>query len=165
MEAGPYLLSAYRKRHARQRGVYAIEFGLVFLIFFLVLYAILAYGVIFAIQQTLNGAAQSGARTALTWQGSEADRQAAVEAEVKRLSGWLGNCSGHMSCNFCSPLVTASPCPSSTTPDLYTVVLSYDYTGDGAFVPPLPGAEFFLPSTLRASATVNLDITALSRGS
>ena len=52
----------------RQKGAYAIEFAFVFIIFFTVLYGIITYGLIFAAQQSLNFAAESGARAGLQWQ-------------------------------------------------------------------------------------------------
>src|SRR3546814_6842036 len=41
-------------RFQRQRGAYAVEFALVFPLFFLIVYATLTYGLIFTAQQSLN---------------------------------------------------------------------------------------------------------------
>ncbi|KAG0771683.1 hypothetical protein G6F22_016279 [Rhizopus arrhizus] len=51
----------YGSRRA-QRGVYALEFGLVFVVFFLVFYAILTYSLVAAAQQSVTLAALDGAR-------------------------------------------------------------------------------------------------------
>lgn len=55
----------------RQKGAYAIEFAFVFIVFFTVLYGIITYGLIFAAQQSLNFAAESGARAGLQWQAGD----------------------------------------------------------------------------------------------
>src|ERR1700709_770159 len=52
-----------------QRGVAAIEFALVFPLFFIIFYAIVTYGLIFAANQTLSLAAQEGGRAALRFAG------------------------------------------------------------------------------------------------
>lgn len=48
----------------RQRGATAVEFALVFPLFFLIFYAIVTFGLIFAVQQNLTLAATEGARAA-----------------------------------------------------------------------------------------------------
>lgn len=57
---------AYAQR--RQVGVYAIEFALVFPVFFLLFYGVLNVGLIFAAQQSLTLAAEDGARATLRYQ-------------------------------------------------------------------------------------------------
>ena len=52
----------------RQQGAAAIEFSILFPIFFLLFYAIITYGLIFAAQQTLTLAAAEGARAAVRYQ-------------------------------------------------------------------------------------------------
>ncbi|MGV2909401.1 TadE/TadG family type IV pilus assembly protein [Achromobacter sp. AGC25] len=51
--------------------MYAVEFGLVFVVFFLVFYAILTYSLVAAAQQSVTLAAQEGARKILQWQEGE----------------------------------------------------------------------------------------------
>lgn len=51
----------------RQQGAAAIEFALLFPVFFLIFYAIITYGLIFAAQQTLTLAAAEGARAAVRY--------------------------------------------------------------------------------------------------
>ncbi len=50
-----------------QKGAVAIEFALLFPIFFLIFYAIVTYGLIFTAQQTLTLAAAEGARAAVRY--------------------------------------------------------------------------------------------------
>jgi Flp pilus assembly protein TadG len=58
-----------RRVHA-QRGATAIEFALLFPLFFAILYAIITFSLIFVAQQNLTLAAEEGARAALNWQSS-----------------------------------------------------------------------------------------------
>ena len=51
----------------KQQGAAAIEFAFLFPIFFLIFYAIITYGLIFAAQQTLALAAAEGARAAVRY--------------------------------------------------------------------------------------------------
>lgn len=58
--------SGYR----RQRGATAIEFAIVFPLFFMIFYAIISFGMIFVIQQSLTYAASEGARAGLNYASS-----------------------------------------------------------------------------------------------
>lgn len=51
----------------KQKGAAAIEFAILFPVFFLIFYAIITYGLIFAAQQTLTLAAAEGARAAVRY--------------------------------------------------------------------------------------------------
>lgn len=51
----------------KQNGAAAIEFAIIFPLFFLIFYAIVTYGLIFAAQQTLTLAAAEGARAAVRY--------------------------------------------------------------------------------------------------
>lgn len=55
------------KIQEKQKGAAAIEFSIVFPLFFLIFYAIVTYGLIFAAQQTLTLAAAEGARAAVRY--------------------------------------------------------------------------------------------------
>ena len=54
-----------------ENGAAAIEFALVFPLFFLIFYAILTYGMIFVAQQSITLAAAEGARAALRFASDE----------------------------------------------------------------------------------------------
>ncbi|BDB72236.1 MULTISPECIES: TadE/TadG family type IV pilus assembly protein [Comamonas] len=84
----------------KQQGAAAIEFAILFPIFFLIFYAIITYGLIFAAQQTLTLAAAEGARAAVRYpapsSGSSAtkekqllDRLAAACASAAIATDWL----------------------------------------------------------------------------
>lgn len=84
-----YLELALTKARRAQRGNAAIEFALLFPVFFLVFYAIVTYSLVFATQHTLTLAAAEGARAALRYQlvsGSGSAAAAAALEERRRLA-------------------------------------------------------------------------------
>ena len=89
-----------------QQGAYALEFALVFPLLFLFMYGLLTFGLIMTAQQSLNFAAESGARAALIEPGAgqdgpmlSPDRLQARAARAKEvaadqvqwLSSWVGS--------------------------------------------------------------------------
>ncbi|EJC65002.1 pilus assembly protein [Alcaligenes ammonioxydans] len=89
-----------------QYGAYALEFALVFPLLFLFMYGLLTFGLIMTAQQSLNFAAESGARAALIEPAAgnsdpmssparlqaRADRARQVAADhVQWLSHWVGS--------------------------------------------------------------------------
>lgn len=78
-----------RTRARTQRGVYAVEFAMVFLIFFSLLYGIITYGMLFAFRLGLQNAAEDGARAALRYQDSLATRKAVALDVAKKSSDWM----------------------------------------------------------------------------
>src|SRR5690606_12575419 len=89
---------------------YAVEFALMFSLFFLVFYIVLTYGLIFAAQQSLNLAAENGARKALSWQLSRHARALAAESEANRMAGWVNALGG-------KDALTVETCYGSPAPD------------------------------------------------
>src|SRR4051812_26140300 len=80
----------------RQRGVYAVEFAFVYLLFFALVYATLCYGVLFTLRAGLQHAAEDGARAALRYQvvaaGASQIPQRRAEAATTaalRVAGWF----------------------------------------------------------------------------
>ena len=86
-------LSAIRSltpRQRRERGVYAIEFAFVFLIFFSLIYGIICYAVIFTFRSGLQNAAEDGARAALRHETAFNSRcVTAKNVALARSTGWL----------------------------------------------------------------------------
>ncbi|WP_233829421.1 TadE/TadG family type IV pilus assembly protein [Paraburkholderia sp. ZP32-5] len=139
-------------RAQTQRGATAIEFALVFPLFFLVLYAIVTYSLILVAQQNLTLAASEGARAALNWQSSSSPS----DALTKR---------GGAACDAAKlviqPLVQAMQCASTsadcgTGMKCITVSLTYDY-GAHPIVPTLPLLSMTVPASLYGNATVQLN--------
>lgn len=157
----------------RQCGVYAVEFGLVFLIFFLVLYAVLTYGLIFAAQQSLNHAAEDSARRALAWGANPGVRVTAARDRAKEATAWITDLAGSGSrvdikvCYYIdgSPDAASYPdkptCTQSETESEppndgdIKVEIRFPY-GSTPLIPTL--ARIGIPDSLYAEATVNLDI-------
>lgn len=131
----------------RQRGAAAIEFALVFIIFFLVLYGIISYGVVFAIQHSLTHAANEGARAAVKDVGSMAERVALASTTASNAVAWLGT-------RAPAPAVTLPACPNPGFVCI-RVALTYNYAAN-PIVPPIAGLGLVLPATLSAQATVQL---------
>ena len=83
-------------RRRAQRGTMAVEFAMVFPVFFLVFYAIVTYSMVFVAQQSLTLAASEGARAALHYQpgatsaaSALALRASAACATATGLVNWL----------------------------------------------------------------------------
>ncbi|RKP50376.1 pilus assembly protein [Pararobbsia silviterrae] len=144
-------------RHAlhTQRGVAAVEFAFVFPLFFVVLYAIVAYCLILLANMAMSGATQEGARAALASAGQTtltAEYAARLQNACTRASAlmtWLPSAASSASC-------TQSACGPSNAMVCVTVSMQYDYASQ-PIVPNLPLLGFVTPNTLGAQATVQLD--------
>ncbi len=159
---------ASRRSHQRQRGVYAIEYAMAFLLFFGLVYSIICYGILFTFRFGLQNAAEDGARAALRHQTSLAARQLkAQEVAEDRSLGWkpaaavlsiplpevcqtaTGNC-----------LQPAGTLPCGTSWALRCQVNVTVRLGDlHQVLPPFPA--FALPNELVGQASVLLDGSAL----
>jgi len=134
----------------------------VFLVFFLVVYGLLTYGFIFTAQQSLNLAADEGARHALRWPGTGAAAQRAEGArrEAQRLSAWIGRMGqGAVAVTVCGPSgVLQGNGQCSGLPlagDQIEVLVRYGYRRT-PLLPLLPGMARLVPDTLSARASVRL---------
>lgn len=162
-EATPFMRPISRarmsRRHGRlsatQRGVAAIEFAFVFPLFFVVLYAIIAYCLILCANMAMTSATQEGARAALASAGTTspateyAARATNACSRASTLMAWLPLAAKSAAC-------TQSQCGPSNAMVCITVSMSYDYKSN-PIVPNLPLLGFVTPPTLSASATVQLD--------
>jgi Flp pilus assembly protein TadG len=136
----------------KQRGSTAIEFAMVFPLFFVVLYGIVTFSMIFVAQQNLTLAAEEGARAALTYQKSDnaTDALAArVSAVCPAVSVMLTPMVATAGCN-----ATSAACNSGM--QCVNVVLTYSYS-DYPLVPSLPLLGDVLPKQLTSSATIQLN--------
>ncbi|WP_293780034.1 TadE/TadG family type IV pilus assembly protein [uncultured Oxalicibacterium sp.] len=160
----PLLRIAIKKKN--QKGASAIEFALVFPLFFLIFYAIISYGMIFVAQQSLTMAAAEGARAALRHVENSSEntieqarennaRQAAVGPQS--VAAWLGT----VNLTF-QP--EPEPCVYDTAPNpadraqCYRVTVSYPYA-QRPLVPVLLGPlmGFAIPQTLSSTAVIQLN--------
>jgi Flp pilus assembly protein TadG len=140
-------------------GVSAIEFAVVFPLFFLIFYAIVTYSLIFVAQQSLTLTAEEGARAALRYQKGATTvaqaldlRTAASCTTTAGLKNWLGNAS--------ACVATHAPCTYDATMQCVAVAVTYDYASH-PLVPSLPLLSLALPTRLAAQATVQLNPNTL----
>lgn len=73
----------------RQRGVYALEWALVFSVFFILLYALASFGLAFLVRESMQWATEDGARAALQFQDNREARRARAKAVVLERLDWL----------------------------------------------------------------------------
>jgi len=140
----------------RERGATAVEFALVFPLFFLILYAIVTFGLIFAVQQGLTLAATEGARSALNYvyeangSGPQAltDRASAAKATAVGLTSWLTNVQ--------IPTPVSGTCSYDPTMYCVTVTVTYPYQAH-PLVPSLPLLGLVTPTQLTGTATVQIN--------
>ncbi|CAE6902449.1 hypothetical protein R70199_03773 [Paraburkholderia domus] len=142
------------RRVPAQRGSTAIEFALLFPLFFTILYAIITFSLIFVAQQNLTLAAEEGARAALNWQSSTSLQNALVNR---------GNAACAAAKLLVATLVQTTQCTSSSAAcgpgnamQCVNVSLTYNYQAN-PLVPTLPLMSFTLPNALSSSATVQLN--------
>lgn len=84
------MLTRIRNRLQLQDGVAALEFAIVSMVFLVLLYGILTYGFIFGLDQSMNHAAEEGARSAISATSEEEAKTKAKTAAKQRLN-WLGS--------------------------------------------------------------------------
>ena len=141
-------------RYGSQRrscgGAVAIEFALLFPIFFVVFYAIMAYGFALTIKQSVTIAAEEGARAAVQDALNEDARLNNAKKRAEDVMKWIpGN-------GVTVPLPTASDC-SDDIPETRCVTVRVNYN-HAAFplVPSLSllGFDIIIPDNLDATATV-----------
>lgn len=149
-EPGPYRLKIAHcwPKHRACRGAAAVEFALVFLVFFMLFYAIVAYGLVFTLRQNMTLAAAEGARAAVQDAPDEATRLARAQTRANNILSWLP--AGGITVNAAAAACAANPATSCVT-----VVVNYDYAGH-PIVPALPLLGISIPANLSATATVQL---------
>ena len=148
----------------RQRGVVAIEFALVFLFGLLPLLLLTLSGVlIFAAKQSLTLAAAEGARAALRYSASDADRGMQVCKTAQHSMQWLLTFSGETApcaANGIGTSIAVStpfPCDSAPTVQCMKVETSFDYN-EHPFVPGTTSIyHWLMQGSIQSSATVQLD--------
>lgn len=151
-----------RQRHA-QRGVYAIEYAFVFLFLFGLLYTIICYGILFTFKVALQNAAEDGARAALRYQPTIAQRLTEAQSvATQKTQGWW-------------PAALGTPAPEATLAQAgascgsewnnrcsisVTITMNLrDGSQKHLFALPLP--YFAMPDALSGQATVLLEGAAI----
>ena len=73
----------------RQRGVYALEWAIIFVVFFMLLYAIISFGLGYLVRQSMQWAVEDGARAALQFEPQRATRKANAKKAIAGNLAWL----------------------------------------------------------------------------
>ena len=159
---------AFRRRSHRQRGVYAIEYAMAFLLFFGLVYSIICYGILFTFRFGLQNAAEDGARAALRHQTSLAARQLkAQQVAEDRSLGWKPGAAVltiplpevcQTSTGTCLQPAGTLPCGTSWA-QRCQVSVTVRLSDLHQVLPPFPA--FALPDELVGQASVLLDGSSL----
>ena len=141
-----------------QRGAYAVEFAMVFLIFFALLYGIISYGMLFAFRLGLQNAAEDGARAALRYQSTFAARATQAQTTATASSSWMPavvtRSVSATVCGVVSNNCTAPAC-GATWDTRCQMVVTVTATNLQMLLPPFP--SFAMPSTIVGKASMLLD--------
>jgi Flp pilus assembly protein TadG len=155
-----------KRRRCRQRGAYAVEFALIFPVFFAVAYGVLAFALVFFMRMNLQQAAEEGARAALQYQTTHGARLQRAVSVAHSQTSWMpvppsvvaDICLINSGCQPTStPAAPATSCGDTVAAACQIVVVAtYDYATH-PLIPALPGFGLLLPNTLRAVAAVLVD--------
>jgi len=141
-----------------QRGAYAVEFALVFLIFFALLYGIISYGMLFAFRMGLQNAAEDGARAALRYQSTFTARATQAQTTAMASSSWMPpvvtRSVSATVCGVVSNNCTAPAC-GATWDTRCQMVVTVTASNLQGLLPPFP--SFAMPSTIVGQASMLLD--------
>lgn len=147
-----------RSSAKRQSGLAAIEFALVFVVFFLAVYGVASIGAVLYVQQVVSRAAEDGARAALQLSLDVSANDSRVQSAVYQSLAsssitpssagssiaskltWLKN-------NMPSSLITVD----TSSPIQVMVKVAYPY-GNNPIVPALPFTGIVLPPNLQGKA-------------
>lgn len=185
MEMQPTMTARRRKADTglrRQAGAHAVEFALIFPVFFILLYGTLAYGLIFAMRLGLQHAAEEGARAALRYQlpTNPGDTQIGLregEAFVvaTTAANWVAGLGAvEVAAEVC--LITDTNCLpvfggelddnldcGESLADGCQIVVTVEFPYDEhPIFPSIPGFGLLMPTSLQGRARAVLDGRALS---
>ncbi len=134
-----------RRPRRDESGAALLEFSLVFLLFALMLYGLIAFGMILATKQRITSAASGAARAAV---GAASDAEA-VSRATQRVEDSLGAPGSY------SPDYATAPCDPAVPagPRCITVTITWDYENH-PIVPPAPGLGLVTPDEFGATAVV-----------
>ncbi|CAB3731039.1 hypothetical protein LMG24238_05739 [Paraburkholderia sediminicola] len=141
-------------RRDAQRGATAIEFALVFPIFFSIFYVIVTFSMIFVAQQSLTLATAEGARAALNYRSA---------SSVPGAISLRATAACNTATNMVAPMIQSAACQTAqatcnydSTMTCIAVTLTYNYAAS-PLIPTLPGLGLLLPQNLSSTATVQLN--------
>jgi len=162
--------AGHRTRGRGDDGAAVLEFALISILLFTIIFGILNFGFILSFKQDVTRAAAEGARAgavAVPASTALADARAATDDAVKSFSdrfsadGCFGSSDGVVGTVGLTCSVTLADCgttngASALLPDCVTVSLSYDYDHH-PLLAPLPLLEPFLPNTITAKSDARVN--------
>ncbi len=156
------------RRPGRERGVYALEWAIIFPVFFMLLYSIVSYGLAFLVRESMQFAAEDGARAALRYQPSPNTRLVTAQKVVVQRLGWLpaslAPTESSVNVRVCR-VGNLDYCPADLTCGVAVTercMVRLDFSIPYGTSPLAPGLRMFgmdllNPATLSASASILVD--------
>ncbi len=132
-------------------GAALVEFALVAVLFFFILYALVVFGMALALKQSVTNAAAEGARSAVGISDNTAATTKARTTVLQRLD-WLSP--SQQAALVIEPTVL-DPCPATGSGKCIRVKVTYPYRGN-ELVPPAPIINSIAPKTVGSTATVQI---------
>jgi Flp pilus assembly protein TadG len=133
------------KRLRSERGVAALEFAIVAQLLLLLMYGMLMYGFVFALDHNITQAAAEGARAAVSQTSNQATY--AINAAKSHLNFGQASTSNVQA--------SVAPCANDATVQCITVTITYDNRAHPV-LPGFLGMQYLTPGTIGATATVQL---------
>jgi Flp pilus assembly protein TadG len=130
-----------------ERGVAALEFAIVVQVLFLLLYGMLMYGFIFALDHNMTQSAAEGARAAIS---QTHDWASYAETSARDHLSFM---QAKTNANVKAEVI---PCPSDATVQCIHVTITYDNRAH-PILPGFLGMQYLTPGTITAESTVELD--------
>jgi Flp pilus assembly protein TadG len=142
------------RRREDDRGASAVEFALVVPFLLLIIFGIIAFGMMLSFRQTMSQAATEGARAGAlssgassTARGTDAKNAASSALGALKVGGVALACgSSNVTCTYAE-----APCSNDTTHTCSTLTVSYPYRAHPMLS--LPFVNLVMPSTLSYAAT------------
>lgn len=139
-----------------ESGAALVEFSLVFGLFVFILYGLIAFGMMFALKQSITNAASEGARSVVGVKDDPAtpsvdERVEKAKSTVAQRLDWLDDRYDPAS----DLAASVEPCAGSTTSQCVRVRITYPYK-DRPLVPPAPGLGLVTPESFKSEAVVQI---------
>ena len=146
--------------------MYALEWAIIFPVFFALLYACISYGLAFLVRESMQATAEDAARATLRYQTSRSARLDAARSLVQQRLDWLPAdlrpTAGSIDVRICR-LQNSELCSATLTCGVLVAercMVRVGFTipyGTSPIAPALPGFGLVMPTTLTASANIMVD--------
>lgn len=138
-----------RRLHRDESGAAVLEFSIVIVLLAFFLYALIAFGMMLALKQSLTSAAAEGARSVVGYTDIPTAETTAEDVALDRLDWLKASQQAALTRD-----ATVAACANGSG-QCITVTVTYPYTGN-ELVPPLPGLGLVTPSSLSSTAVVKI---------